>query len=85
MLACMNVATGLWKGDGVKRDLARAGDLMQKSCDAGVRPACFNLAAMYSAGEGVTKDKTRALKLYQRLCAEGNSIACDMVKEKEKQ
>jgi TPR repeat protein len=72
----VKLAEALEKGQGAKRDVARASTLYQTACDAGSGVACNNLGALYATGDGVPKDTLRAVGLYRRGCDQATAMSC---------
>ena len=77
MMACANDAVLLYMGaPGVTRDLARAKELAETSCQADMQAGC-NLLAGLLLEQGGAEDIQRAARLFDKVCEEGGGAACD--------
>jgi uncharacterized protein len=83
-IGCFQLALALERGEGVERDVARALQLYETSCnDFDHVDSCLALNTIYFDGEIVEKDLTkagvfggRAIKIYDEGCAAGNQRDC---------
>jgi len=67
-----NLALYYLAGKGVKKDVARAIDLLEKAFDLGLARAGYNLGKMYYDGDGVPIDYNKAFEWYRRAAENGN-------------
>ena len=59
------------QGDGVKKDISKAADFLDKACEHQLAQACLDLARLHRSGEGVDRDVEKAVSLFDRACAGG--------------
>jgi len=74
--ACNNVAVRLVEGQVVQKDLKRAMELFEVSCDSGFAAACRNRGYHFMQGTGGSKDPGRANDMYEKSCALNSSAGC---------
>jgi len=72
VVACVDLAGRAERGDGVKKDLARATALFTKACDGGHAESCRWVAKHHEA-TGAGKATTEFL---EKACTEGDDAAC---------
>lgn len=70
-------------GEGVRRDLARAGELYERACEGGALMGCTNRGLLFETGRGVARDLDRAIGLYRVACEGGESLGCERLREVE--
>lgn len=67
---------------GVKKDLKKAKQLYEKSCNGNAGNGCEALATLYKNGEaGLKKNFSQALKLYERACNLDDVLACQYLSD----
>lgn len=76
---CFNLGAALQQGL-VTKDLPRARELFEVSCEAGSSDACNNLGDMTNRGQGGPKDKAKARELFEKACDDGNELGCKNLK-----
>ena len=76
VISCFNVGLDLYNGDGIRKDIPRAGSMFQKGCDGGHAASCFNLGQFYYDGIGVESDKAKAATLFSKGCEGGYAASC---------
>ena len=74
--ACGLLATRYQSGDGVEKNMTRAGEIHQKACDGGWGASCLALGAMLHDGRGVPKDVVKANALYAKACEANEPASC---------
>jgi formylglycine-generating enzyme required for sulfatase activity len=62
-----------FRGNGVKRDNAKAVELLSKACDGGHAHSCGTLGAFYN------EDLTKSAEFFARACDGGDATGCDML------
>ena len=60
---CYRLALPYQRGTQVRKDMARAASLFEKSCTGGLADGCYELAQLVQTGTGVTFDRDRAKAL----------------------
>lgn len=65
---CFELGAMYGRGEGVPKDAARAGELMNIACGKGMMQACVQLGTMHLRGLGVPQDAAKAVELYSRYC-----------------
>jgi TPR repeat protein len=79
---CNQAAVAYKSGLGVKKDLKRSVELLQKACSAtttdgvGRGWGCAELASAYNSGKGVKKDIGKANELYELACTLDSPYGC---------
>ncbi len=73
--AMSNLALSYRDGNGVKKDVGKAIELLEKAVAAGNPLAMDNLAVIYRDGNVVKKDIGKAKELFERAVAAGNPLA----------
>lgn len=73
--ACTDLGVMYRRGEGVKRNYPRAGELSLRGCDLGNALGCTNLGIMYWSNV-LAKNDQRAAELFQRACDGGDSNGC---------
>jgi len=71
---CAAMAERLAKGEGVPKDLEKAGRMFAAGCDGGSARACFGLAEMRRVSG--PKDQAGLLELFVKACVAGHQPAC---------
>lgn len=66
-------------GSGVGRDVHRAQELYQETCDAGETAGCTGLGLLLEHGEGVPEDREGAAARYRAACDAGDQFGCDLL------
>lgn len=79
--AIYKVATMLYQGDGIGRDLPRALDLYRDLADKGEADAMFMVGRMVYEGLGTEKDEKRGFELLCKASAMGSQLAIQMVSD----
>lgn len=74
--ACGNLASSYEHGHGVPKDLVRARELNEFSCELGWMRSCAQVAFFYDKGLGVEIDAERARKMYEEACNQDDAMAC---------
>jgi TPR repeat protein len=74
--ACAVLGTMYASGSGVARDEAKAAELYERACKAGVASACVKLGHAFLVGEGVHPDDVRALEMFRKGCDRARSDSC---------
>ncbi|MEP7121248.1 MAG: serine/threonine-protein kinase [Byssovorax sp.] len=77
--SCVRYGLKLERGDGIPRDLARAGEFYKKACDAEDTLGCADLGLLRANGRGGPVDKLGAVALYQQACDAGGLFGCDLL------
>jgi TPR repeat protein len=75
MVAQYSMATCLYTGKGVRKDLVEAAKFLAKAANQGYAPAQNNLGVCYDRGEGVSKNPARAAQLYHASAKQGWAAA----------
>ena len=73
--SCYNLATLLYKGQGVRQDYAEAARLFRKAADTGMAEAQHSLGICYLNGRGVPKNATEAVKWFRKSATKGYALA----------
>ena len=77
VLASFNYGYCLWRGIGVKKDVAEAKSFFAFARDMKGGEACYNLAMIYMNGEGVTRNYKKAHD-YMKISAEQGCIEAQL-------
>ena len=64
------------RGEGVRRDDAKAAGYLRFACEAGIKKACARLAWFYETGKGVTPDSAMAARYYHKACGLRDGDGC---------
>ena len=81
--ACVLLGHSYLKGTGVDKNVTRANELFEQSCEDerklrhALPDGCTALGDSYETGQGVKKDLKRARELYEFACTERNSSGRD--------
>jgi outer membrane protein OmpA-like peptidoglycan-associated protein len=76
-IACYELGTLYWKGNGVAADAKLAYQSWRQGCDAGSGDSCFLQAVALHEGVGVSKDASSAMTFFDRACDKyDNARAC---------
>jgi hypothetical protein len=76
MDGCATLANVYINGLGADKDMGKAIELLEKSCDADSMQGCGALGYILSEGKGVDPDIDRGKKLLDKACKGGNQWAC---------
>ncbi len=74
---CAAMGAQLVKGDGVPRDLEKAGRMFEKGCNGGSAVACFALAELKRPSD--PKPQAALMELYVKACVAGHQPACKRI------
>ena len=74
-VAQYNLAVLYFNGDGVRRNMGRASELLTTSAEKGNMDAQFLLGRMYFSGQGVTRDLKKEADLYRQASVQGHTLA----------
>jgi hypothetical protein len=74
--SCSILAVATLYGRGVTKDEARAIELFDRACNAGIGRGCTGLGVAYAKGLGVRQDAARAADLFKRACDTGYARGC---------
>lgn len=74
--SCIQLGDMYAAGQGVERDLARAGEAYSRACDGGASDVCNTLGEMYRQTGALEGGAERAGALFQRACDGGSSAGC---------
>ena len=69
--ACAQLGEQLLRGEGIKQDVPRALDLLEKAARGGEGSAAFRLGMVFDDGIGVAQDRGRALNYFRAGAAGG--------------
>lgn len=74
-----SLALMYWFGNGTEKDINKANQLFEKSCDMRDGEGCMNLGTRYREGEaeGFNQDHVRANELFQKACDYGYMGGCN--------
>lgn len=64
-------------GDGIDRDIVRAGEYYQLACDSGMHGACNNLGTILYRNKLNKDDAARALQIFDKTCRSGSDAGCN--------
>ena len=79
MPATFNLATMLYEGDGVDKDLGKAFELYSRVAETGDGDALFMVGRMYFEGIGVEKDQVKGFEFFGRAATAGNALAMELL------
>lgn len=64
------------KGTVVKKDVQKAFDFFNKSCDLGFTDGCMIVGSSYYYGQDVEKDYMKAREIFSTACEQGDANGC---------
>lgn len=93
MSACAALGTAFESGNGTIKDIKKAMELYQKSCDAKVASGCLNLGLLISKCSACevdsnnakdSKNQKEAMPFFIKACEYGSESACEIVQKNSK-